>query len=1038
MWGLPAPGTFLVLGFCLSLARAVEHPEDFPNLLAGSFTDGQRFSTGNTLPLIGRPWGFNHWAPQTNAGRSSWWFSGNDHQFRWLRCTHQPSPWIGDYAWFMLGPQMGGATSDPIGFWEPRAAVMKPHLFDATTGPDGMRIELSPTMHGAALRVTFPEFNPGRNDKRICFRLDDGGWGEFAKRGNGAGFLTGSTTRVNGHPREFRMHICATSDEPIDRTESVGRSTACFTYTKTHVFATVRVATSFISQEQCAFNLESELGKARHPGFDSVTREAREEWRQLLKRADVVDPGDLAEDTQRHLTVFYTGLYRALTFPRRLDETKPDGSTVHYSPYADGGPLVRPGPLVTDNGFWDTFRTVYPLLGLLYPDHLGWVVQGWLNAYKEGGWIPGWASPGYRESMVGTYGDVVVADAIVKKIPGFEVATAWHALRKDSYEEEGPGGHKGVGKAGIRHYDAHGFIPNDVGVSEQVSRSLDFAFADVAVAHAAEHLAKVATTEQAKQQLTSDARHLKQRGLSVQKNLFDSKTGLMRPKSSSGRFDSSFDSKRWGGGYTEGSAWHHSFPPFAVAELAALHGGAASLIEKLDEMLETPGTFQFGGYGQEIHEMTEMRAVAMGQYGHNNQPSHHVLYLYALLGDHASTAEHVRHVMDRAYGVDFYAGDEDNGEMGAWFVLSALGLFAIAPGVTDEYVLGSPLFRHVVLRCPALPASAELQTSPRPARDLHVVAQGTGPGSVKVREVLWNGGRVLRPVVSDGQIQAGGVLRFVMESEPSPPAPFDPNSPTAAAAAAALSIAPPPAAGSAAGSAAASEAAAGAAAARAELEALRRSSGELAGSLKGQLDTFKGAADAAKTQLTEAKQEAEAERLARSTEGAALQKILQDQSRALRELEAKLEAAQAAAAQAASQGAAAAGAASADASHRALLEEVASLERSLAAEAKDHSRTALLLAMLDDHTKRVANLKLAQADLNSGAENDPGFGGAGPLPPRPVTSFAAQRGTAPPGRDLSSKLLLAGWGLVILAFGWALGARGGARVRLWKEDTHIV
>ena len=160
---------------------AIAHPEELVNLLAGSFTDGATFSTGNTLPLVGRPWGFNHWAPQTKDGSrntGSWWFkgtliltlhqirsismhhivfTGSDHVLTWLRCTHQPSPWIGDWGWFLFTPMLGELTRNPMHFWEPRAAVLKPYLLDATVAPFSIRIELTPTDHCAFVRITFPQ-----------------------------------------------------------------------------------------------------------------------------------------------------------------------------------------------------------------------------------------------------------------------------------------------------------------------------------------------------------------------------------------------------------------------------------------------------------------------------------------------------------------------------------------------------------------------------------------------------------------------------------------------------------------------------------------------------------------------------------------------------------------------------------------------------------------------------------------------------------------------------------------------------------------
>ena len=175
----------IILALLALLAQApvgaIRNPEDFPNLLAGTFTDGNVFSTGNTLPLVGYPWGFNHWAPQTAEGSrhaGSWWFHGSEHRFTFMRCTHQPSPWIGDWGWFLFSPQMGNLDRNIEHAWEPRAAVIKPHLFDATVAPWGIRMELTPSMHGSIFRVTFPAemVAYGGLDKRICFA--EAQWGQ--------------------------------------------------------------------------------------------------------------------------------------------------------------------------------------------------------------------------------------------------------------------------------------------------------------------------------------------------------------------------------------------------------------------------------------------------------------------------------------------------------------------------------------------------------------------------------------------------------------------------------------------------------------------------------------------------------------------------------------------------------------------------------------------------------------------------------------------------------------------------------------------
>jgi predicted alpha-1,2-mannosidase len=446
---------------------------------------------------------------------------------------------------------------------------------------------------------------------------------------------------------------------------------------------------------------------------------------------------------------------------------------VHYSPYNGRGGTYS-GPLVTDNGFWDTFRAVYPMLTLLYPDHLGVIIEGWLNSFLEGGWLPTWASPGYRNCMVGTYADVVVADAIVRGVKGFNMKVAQRALEKDAFTEPPRLSGGSMGKEGLREYEDKGYISCDRhSCGDQVSRTLDFGFADWSTAQAFSVLADKPEFSEMKDTLKSQAQKLLSRSDRSYHSLFDSGMGLMRPKGNSGAFIFPFSDTEWGRGFTEGNTWHHSFPPYAIEGLAVMHGGKDKLLAKLHVMLNTQGNFGVGSYGQEIHEMTEARAVAMGQYAHNNQPAHHILFLFAMLGDRVTTEQSVRAIMDRAYGVEHFAGDEDNGEMGSWYVLSALGLFETVPGST-KYVFASPVFRHVrVARYDTSAAPPQGQrdqfggwaASVPPIAVLDIVALGTGEKVTHVEQVLMDDAEVAGSFMEDAPLQKGGVLRFVMEGE---------------------------------------------------------------------------------------------------------------------------------------------------------------------------------------------------------------------------------------------------------------------------------
>lgn len=483
----------------------------------------------------------------------------------------------------------------------------------------------------------------------------------------------------------------------------------------------LRLGTSFISDSQAAKALDDEvLGRS----LEEVADEGRMVWRELLSRVDVVDAGDLTSQTVSRLRIFYTCLYRSLLFPRRLDEQTHRGIQ-HWSPYS--GKVVF-GTGVTDNGFWDTFRTVYQLLALAYPKELGELIDGWLNAFKAGGALPQWASPGYREGiMVGAYSDVVIADAMLKNVSGFDTEVAWQALVQDS-DATTAHDHE---RTGFKWYVEKGYIPDDQKIGAETSRTLDYAYADAAVASVAE--------------LRGDPlSSLRVRSKRALHELFDVGTRLMGQRNSDGRFTTK-TSDTWGFGFVEGSAFHHSFPSFDLQTLTNLHGGKENFLRELWRVFTIPASFEVGSYKRVIHEMREFQILGMGQYAHSNQPVHHFPYLFAMLGDQNTTALLVRQILARAYAPTGFSGDEDNGEMGAWYVLSALGLFAAAVGTTEDYVLGAvPLFPQVRLV------------------DLGVIIEA--PAAMldfpTISEVMWRS-EIVVGSLPYSCMRKGGVLRFM-------------------------------------------------------------------------------------------------------------------------------------------------------------------------------------------------------------------------------------------------------------------------------------
>jgi putative alpha-1,2-mannosidase len=799
------------------------YPEEYVNIIAGSSgqKEGQHHSTGNTLPLTARPWGFNHWAPMTTDERTSWWSNMQADTFRGIRCTHQPSPWIGDYGWFVMSPYLGGSGDDWLGFTSyQQSDAVRPYKIDLTLGPYGTRVEFAPTNHSAIMRVTFPASVP--IDKRaVCVQIPKGPEKDGdEKHAKAHGVATGSCKAANdginlitrrfsdGVPLDinFAMYArlesdglqivekyyvpscleintqyvplnmagqertqehsvdlcqlrcylvtgcahftfwndggCHLQDSTAQRVKTDGIYAAppecppsnqirecCFKLAPGQTQAEVRVATSLISEEQSARALKEEL---YNQTLDTVVQAAKLAWRRVLQRVDVLDAGPPVAETFKRLEIFYSCLYRALLFPRRLDERTPYGIQ-HWSPY-DG--QVHDGIGVTDNGFWDTFRTVYPFLALAYPTELGELIAGWLNAYRAGGWLPKWASPGYRDSMVGTFADVVLSDAIIKNISGFDRAVAWEALSKDAYEINPTPKDTSKGKFGLKFYMDMGYIPIDKGIGEACSRTLDFAFADAATASAALKLGHRGD---------SDALSFRsKRGL---KALFHN--GLMGHRLANGDFKEE-PAETWGDCFTEGSAWHHSFPPFDIKTLTRLYGGKEELLKRLRELFSMPSTFKVGSYRVEIHEMREMQMLGMGQYAHNNQPTHHMSYLFSMLGDQRTTSEIVRHILSSSYSTSGFAGDEDNGEMGAWYLLSAMGLYSVAVGVSEDYVLGAvPLFPRIWLRDLDITIEAPSATEKMPT----------------AREVRWRSRPLPAFSISYNDLRHGGILRFLTASD---------------------------------------------------------------------------------------------------------------------------------------------------------------------------------------------------------------------------------------------------------------------------------
>ena len=810
----------LVLAATLLLCSlvAAKQIEEYINILGGTESKID-FSHGNTLPLLSRPWGFSSWSVQSNLNeQNGWWFHPADRRFLGIRSTHQPSPWINDYGQFLLTAALPSLQNGKDSqFWSgynpsPAATTWSPYYLKTTllaygTSEGQTSIEFAPTSHGGIMRVSFPKVATGYDnsafaqDRRIAIILNGGNDTSSIKTIDGTTYITGYSTKNNGgvpladggvepaNPfRHFFVAAIYLGKDGQDKESaavagswhadsswawvnfppnggidvgSVSGQASDLTDT-----ITVRVATSLISEDQAMTNLKREVGAA--VSLDEVASQGRAEWRARLERIALVDVGSsYAPAIQEALkTVFYSAQYRASLFPRQLSEVNAAGELVHWSPYSPSGGTY-PGPLSADSGFWDAYSTVYPLHTLINTDRLGpEMLTGWLNAYKEGGWLPKWSSPGYRQGMVGTMGDVVLSDAIINDVPGLDQALAYESIRKDAFEAP-PEGVQGVGRVCLEGYLANGFIPSNAPMTtggkcyETVSRTLNYLQSDWAIAQAAAKLGHAV-----------DADVLLQRAANFS-HLFNPKTAFFQSKTvtpllSTGlvasKFSDTFDQFAWGGDYTEAGPWQYRFYlPYDPKGLAALYTAAgADICDALLQAQTSLSAYHIGAYDAEIHEQTEMPENCWGQYEHNNQPVHHVLYMFAavdprstLTGACAAAGQrYLRKAMTALYrpGSDMFAGDEDNGQMSAWFLLSSVGLYSLSPG-SGFYNIGSPLF-------------ASVEISLGGGKNVAVVAKNHGPENVYVHGVRWNGEDLVEGRIAYSMLKQGGVLEFDMGDKP--------------------------------------------------------------------------------------------------------------------------------------------------------------------------------------------------------------------------------------------------------------------------------
>ncbi len=714
---------------------------DLVNPLMGTDSD-HSLSNGNTYPAIARPWGMNFWTPQTGKMGDGWAYTYDANKIRGIKQTHQPSPWINDYAAFSFMAVTGELKFDEderASWFSHKAETVKPYYYKVYLAEYDVTAEITPTDRAASFRFTFPE-----NDKSYLL-LDGFDGGSMLKIIPEERKIIGyCQNNSGGVPANFRNHFVAVFDKDFEvaKTWKEGELKDSKEAEGFHVggiigFETlkgekvnVKVASSFISLEQAELNLEREIGNKT---FDEIRNEGEAIWEKELSKIKI-EGG--TEEQQR---TFYSCLYRTLLFPRKFYELDKNNKIVHYSPYNG---KVLPGYLFTDNGFWDTFRAVFPFFTLMYSDLNANIMKGLVNTYKESGWLPEWASPGHRGCMIGSNSASLIADSYLKGIRDYDIETLYEAIIKNTkgYNEKVTS----VGRLGAKEYNELGYIPYDIGIRENTARTLEYAYADYCIWKLAQELEKP----------QEEIKLFKKRAQNY-RNVFDKETKLMRGKNENGEFQSPFNPYKWGDAFTEGNSWHYTWSVFQDIEgLKNLMGGNEQFVEMLDSVFVVPPIFDESYYGSVIHEIREMQIAGMGNYAHGNQPVQHMIYLYNYAGKPWKTQQHVREILNKLYTSqpDGYCGDEDNGQTSAWYVFSAMGFYPVCPG-TGEYVLGAPLFNKITL---------QLENE----NEFVIHAENNSKENIYVDKIRMNGKPWNKNFINHSTILKGGEINFSMINSP--------------------------------------------------------------------------------------------------------------------------------------------------------------------------------------------------------------------------------------------------------------------------------
>jgi predicted alpha-1,2-mannosidase len=687
-------------------------------------TGSGKIGYGGTMPFVTPPFGMTDWTPQTRQNKLSVVsYKYEDTTISGFIGTHQPAIWMGDYGYVTLMPEIGALKTTPEARKLPfkhSDEVARPDYYSVWMDAGNskrIRTEMTATERCAYMRFTFP----AGDDPKVIVEASRPGIAGLTAVSIGNSEIEGyNPDRVDAGLGPFKLpnfkgyfvvqfrqkfKVAGVYDPKSQPPAEATGAYAKFTTTDGEVIE-ARIGTSFISMQQARANLSAEIPEW---DFEALRKKLREQWNEKLSRVTVEGAN---EDEIKTVT---TALYHALLYPRIFSE-----QGRYYSAYDD---KLHSGESYNAYSIWDTFRAENSLLTLVAPERIPGMITALLNDYKEGGWMPKWPNPSYTNIMIGTHADSLVAEAINKHFKGFDYDLAWKAVYKDAmtppdddtqhkwYDREPHTPYEA--RAGLTYLKQLGYIPTDK-TAEAASSTLEDSYDDWCVAQVAKALGK-----------TKDFEFFLHRSLNYQ-HLFNKETGFMQGKKSDGSWADPKD------GWTEGDHWVYTWAVMQdIPGLIAQMGGRDAYNTKLDE--------HFSG----------------GHNVHSNEPSHHYPYLYDYSGAAWKTQAKVREIANAEYanlpsGID---GDDDCGQMSAWYLFTALGFYPVNPA-SGDYMIGSPLFKKMTLRLDN-------------GKTLTVIAENNSDKNVYIQSATLDGKMLNKPVIRYDQIMAGATLKFVMGPSPS-------------------------------------------------------------------------------------------------------------------------------------------------------------------------------------------------------------------------------------------------------------------------------